>query len=135
MEMRIKGLIAIGASITANCQACLDYHVTKARESDAEENEIQEAIAKSSRYWGMQTFNQALCKYVQEGVILPEVALASSTNPGDLRLMLKGVGIGSAEIDNITKELLDPAEEEMAASAGSIDGAGGKKTPDRGFSF
>ena len=45
MDNRIKELIAIGASITANCQPCLEYHVTKARENAAEEDEIKQAIA------------------------------------------------------------------------------------------
>lgn len=45
LDMRVKELIAIGASITANCQPCLDYHVARARENGAEEAEIQEAIA------------------------------------------------------------------------------------------
>ena len=45
MDMRTKELIAIGASVTANCQPCLEYHVTKARENGAEEKEIKEAIA------------------------------------------------------------------------------------------
>jgi AhpD family alkylhydroperoxidase len=44
MDMRVKELIAIGASITANCQPCLEYHVTKARDNGAEEEEIKEAI-------------------------------------------------------------------------------------------
>ncbi|NIM05141.1 MAG: carboxymuconolactone decarboxylase family protein, partial [Armatimonadetes bacterium] len=44
MDKRTKELIAIGASITANCQPCLEYHVTKARENGAEEEEIKEAI-------------------------------------------------------------------------------------------
>jgi AhpD family alkylhydroperoxidase len=37
-------LIAIGASITANCQPCLQYHVGKGLESGADEQEITEAI-------------------------------------------------------------------------------------------
>lgn len=45
METRIKELIAIGASITANCQPCLRYHVSQAREHGAEEQDITEAIA------------------------------------------------------------------------------------------
>ena len=45
MDNRIKELIAIGASVTANCQPCLEYHATKARENGAEEEEIKEAIA------------------------------------------------------------------------------------------
>lgn len=44
MEVRIKELIAIGASITANCKPCLEYHVAKARENGATDQEITEAI-------------------------------------------------------------------------------------------
>ena len=45
MDIRTKELIAIGASITANCQPCLRYHVSKAKENGAAEAEISEAIA------------------------------------------------------------------------------------------
>jgi len=45
MDIRIKELIAIGASVTANCQPCFKYHVDKAKESGADEQEITEAIA------------------------------------------------------------------------------------------
>ncbi len=45
MDNRIKELIAIGASVTANCQPCVEYHVGKARENGAEQEEIAEAIA------------------------------------------------------------------------------------------
>ncbi len=45
MDIRIKELIAIGASVTANCQPCLKYHVNKAKESGADEQEIMDAIA------------------------------------------------------------------------------------------
>ena len=44
MEARIKELIAIGASVTANCQPCLEYHVRMAREHGADEAEIHDAI-------------------------------------------------------------------------------------------
>jgi len=44
MDNRIRDLIAIGASITANCQPCLEYHLAKARENGAEEEAIKEAI-------------------------------------------------------------------------------------------
>ena len=45
LETRIKELIAVGSSVTANCQPCLQYHVSKARESGADEEEIAIAIA------------------------------------------------------------------------------------------
>ncbi|HMK55009.1 MAG TPA: carboxymuconolactone decarboxylase family protein [Dissulfurispiraceae bacterium] len=45
MNTRMKELIAIGASVTANCRPCLTYHVGKAREAAVTEEEIREAIA------------------------------------------------------------------------------------------
>ncbi len=45
MDNRIKELIAVGASVAANCQPCLQYHVSKAQESGADEHEIVDAIA------------------------------------------------------------------------------------------
>ena len=44
MDIRTEELIAIGASITANCKPCLKYHVAKAREDGAQEQEIARAI-------------------------------------------------------------------------------------------
>jgi AhpD family alkylhydroperoxidase len=45
LDTRIKELIAVGASVTANCQPCLQYHVSKARESGADDEEIAMAVA------------------------------------------------------------------------------------------
>jgi AhpD family alkylhydroperoxidase len=44
LESRIKALIAVGASITANCQPCLKSTTAMALESGANEQEIAEAI-------------------------------------------------------------------------------------------
>ena len=44
LDNRVLRLIAVGASITANCQPCLQTNVMKARESGADEQEITEAI-------------------------------------------------------------------------------------------
>jgi len=44
MDDRIKELVAVGASITANCQPCLRYHTDKALEFGANLGEIAEAI-------------------------------------------------------------------------------------------
>jgi len=44
LEDRIGELIAVGASVTASCQPCLKYHVKKALESGADEQEIADAI-------------------------------------------------------------------------------------------
>ncbi len=45
LDARITELIAIGSSVTANCQPCLQYHVDKARESGASDPDIAQAIA------------------------------------------------------------------------------------------
>ena len=45
MDVRTKELIAIGASITANCKPCLEYHVAKAKENGATDQEVAEAVA------------------------------------------------------------------------------------------
>jgi AhpD family alkylhydroperoxidase len=37
-------LIAVGASVTANCQSCLQRHVSKALEAGLTEQEIKAAI-------------------------------------------------------------------------------------------
>lgn len=44
LDNRVMELIAVGASITANCQPCLQYHLKKALESGADEQEITDAI-------------------------------------------------------------------------------------------
>jgi AhpD family alkylhydroperoxidase len=40
----VKELIAIGASVSANCHPCIKYHVKKARELAVEEGKIHQAI-------------------------------------------------------------------------------------------
>ncbi len=44
LDERLKELIAVGASVTANCRSCLQFHVGKAREVGAGEEEISEAV-------------------------------------------------------------------------------------------
>ena len=44
MDRRTKELIAIGASVTANCVACFRFHLKKARNEGAEEKDIRAAI-------------------------------------------------------------------------------------------
>jgi len=45
MDEKTKEMIAIGASIGAHCQPCLEYHVGKGRDVGLTEDEIREAIA------------------------------------------------------------------------------------------
>ena len=51
MDDRMKKLLAVSASLGANCHPCLEYHISKALESGIERDEITEAveIAKTVR--------------------------------------------------------------------------------------
>lgn len=44
IDDKVKELIAIGASVSANCHPCIKYHVNKAREMAIDEDEIRQAI-------------------------------------------------------------------------------------------
>lgn len=44
IDDKTRELIAIGASITANCQPCLQYHVAQGRRLGAADEEIAAAI-------------------------------------------------------------------------------------------
>ncbi|MBI5816192.1 MAG: carboxymuconolactone decarboxylase family protein [Nitrospinae bacterium] len=44
MEEKFKELIAVGASLAANCHPCLRYHAGKAAEHGADELEIAQAL-------------------------------------------------------------------------------------------
>lgn len=44
MDDRIKKMIAVGASVGANCHPCLEYHVGRALESGIDRSEIMAAV-------------------------------------------------------------------------------------------
>jgi AhpD family alkylhydroperoxidase len=44
MDELTTELIAIGASVTANCVACFHHHEKKAREAGADASQIREAV-------------------------------------------------------------------------------------------
>ncbi len=43
-DNRITELIAVGASVAANCQSCVQYHVGKAAEYGIDQGEIAQAV-------------------------------------------------------------------------------------------
>ncbi len=49
MNEKLKELVAIGASITANCQPCLKFQVEKALASGADPQEAAEAVEVGKR--------------------------------------------------------------------------------------
>jgi AhpD family alkylhydroperoxidase len=44
LDEKTKELIAVGASIAANCQPCIKHHVGKAREMKIAEGDIRQAM-------------------------------------------------------------------------------------------
>ncbi|MBN2181775.1 MAG: carboxymuconolactone decarboxylase family protein [Sedimentisphaerales bacterium] len=44
LDEKIRELIAIGASVSANCHSCVKYHTARAREMKIDEDEIRQAI-------------------------------------------------------------------------------------------
>lgn len=44
LSEKVKELVAVGASITANCQPCLQYHSEKAEANGADSGEVKAAI-------------------------------------------------------------------------------------------
>jgi AhpD family alkylhydroperoxidase len=44
LDDRITRLIAVGASVAANCQPCLEHNLSKALENGADSQQIAEAI-------------------------------------------------------------------------------------------
>ena len=44
MDKKIQELIAVGASVTANCVPCFKFHFAKARKEGATDDDIREAV-------------------------------------------------------------------------------------------
>jgi AhpD family alkylhydroperoxidase len=78
LDNRLKELIAVGASITANCQPCLQYHATEAQKSGADEQEILEAIEM-----GKMVRRGAASKMDKFAASLSQTAALSMSSPGD----------------------------------------------------
>lgn len=104
--------------------------------------DIEKAISTSGDYYRMQTFNQALAVLVTQRQITAEEAMSRSTNPDDLRLMLRGVR-GSAA-DTSRREALGevPAKRQRAAEPPSAPAPDAKPDDEprkpkisRGFQF
>ncbi len=69
---KIKELIAVGASITANCQPCLQYHTDKALEFGATSGEIAAAIETGKQVRkGAHTEMDAFVSDVKAGLRSP----------------------------------------------------------------
>ena len=97
--------------------------------------DLEKAIATSGDYYRMQTFNQALAALVNARLTTAEDALSRSTNPDDLKLLLKGVrGVsGTRAMAPAADSRPDPAP--AAAAAPAADAQPTRPKISRGFQF
>jgi twitching motility protein PilT len=75
-----------------------------------ETGRITEVISQGD-YYGMQTFDQALLGYVQDGLVSEEVAVETASSPHDFKLMLAAKGQRASGIEQITDNGDGAAEE------------------------
>lgn len=59
----------------------------------AQTGQIQEALSEGE-YYGMQTFDQAHVKLIEENCVSYEEALKVASRPQDFRLMVQSLGLG-----------------------------------------
>ena len=67
-----------------------------------ETGRISEVIAEGD-YYGMQTFDQALLRFVQEGKVSEEVAMKTASSPHDFKLMLQAGGQRASGIEQVAQ--------------------------------
>jgi twitching motility protein PilT len=82
---------ADGSGRTAAMEIMINSPNIRELIQEGKTNSIEKAMAASGDFYRMQTFNQALAKLVQDRVVAEQEALGVSTNPNDLKLMLRGV--------------------------------------------
>jgi twitching motility protein PilT len=69
---------------------------------NADETHEIEQIISEGEYYGMQTFDQSLLSIYGEGMIELREALAASTSPHDLRLMIEQFTMNQASEQAVT---------------------------------
>ena len=79
-----------------------------------ETGKISEVISEGE-FYGMQTFDQALLKYVMDGRVALEVAMDAASNPHDFKLMLAARGARASGIEQLMSNGDSLAEKAPAA--------------------
>jgi AhpD family alkylhydroperoxidase len=93
LDDRIRGLIAVGTAIGANCHPCLRYHTGKARDLGIPQDEIAEAIEVGKLI--RKGAQGSMDKFVNELL---------SENSASLPPAAAGCGCGSARTESPTPE-------------------------------
>ena len=79
MEEQTKRLIAVGASVGANCHPCLEYTVGKALEAGVDRDDIMEAVnvAKAVSQGAASSMDKLALKLIRDS--LPLTSLDAET--------------------------------------------------------
>ena len=77
-----------------------------------ETGKISEVIAEGE-FYGMQTFDQALLKFVMDGRIELDVAMQTASNPHDFKLMLAAGGERASGIEQVLSNGDSPEPDEL----------------------
>jgi twitching motility protein PilT len=87
---------------------------------------LTEAITEGE-YYGMQTFDQALFKHVQDDRVTMEDALRAATSPHDFKLLVAADGRRATSMEDVAERLGEPPVPAAAPSA--APGAEGNGAP------
>jgi twitching motility protein PilT len=86
--------------------------------------ELNAVIAEGAHY-GMQTFDQALCRLVLDGVVAREDAMRAAARPHDLDLLLRADGRAGTSMADVADQARRGAQGPGDAPAGGSGGATG----------
>lgn len=79
MDMKLRELISLGASVSAHCFPCFDYHLQQARKLGIAEEDIKEAIR--SGFMVMNGAGDKMWEKIQDA--LPEFSIAKNESCSD----------------------------------------------------
>ncbi|SHO80906.1 Twitching motility protein PilT [hydrothermal vent metagenome] len=96
--------------------ACIEILIRTGRVAqliaESRDEEITDTLAEGKETYGTQTFDQAILDLYNAGRVTKEEALSNATNPGDMKLMMSGVGAGSTEVEVDLDDAFDMKEED-----------------------
>lgn len=81
MDVKLRELVSLGASVSAHCFPCFDYHLEQARKLGICEEEIQEAIRAG--FMVMSGAGQKMLEKIRAA--LPAISLQGDENCLDSR--------------------------------------------------
>ena len=81
MNVKLRELVSLGASVSAHCFPCFEYHLEQARKLGISEEEIQEAI--QAGFMVMNGAGRKMLEKIQSA--LPGISLQGDENCLDSR--------------------------------------------------